>query len=232
MPYDLVDPIADVDWVLMSGSMWVGESQDNVFLARHRVLGARADAVFDALLQRLSGAVVDIGVPGTRAISGTVDGAERVFLEPAAGVLAITPTAEAARAGALLRATRVPESVRPTELLRLKYAGRRGTMMGWLPREITQVRVWIDATSGKTTANLEGDCATIEDASIAVKHVHEDMRRASKDLVRRMLIGSFLERLTIWQDAAIVRMTIELDARDLELAAVAVCLGHGEPCPD
>jgi hypothetical protein len=230
MPYDLVHPTDDVDYVVLSGSLWLRMTRDNVLLARHRVPEPRADAVFATLAQRLGGQATDVGVPGTKAITGEVDGADRTFVRPRPGVLAVTPPADAARTAEFLRRTPLPDAVRRGELVRITYEGRRGMLTGWLPDTIGSLRFWVTADGGKTTANLEGDCASAADAEGAVKVIQEKLAREQRSLPVRMLSNGILERIVVWQDGAIVRLLLDLQAEDVRLATVMACLARGAPC--
>ena len=171
MPYDVVDPLADVDWVLMAGSLTLGRTASNVFIAHHNLSEASADVAMATLSKRLPKVRPVSGFGGgTKAFVAFIDGADRLYVRPSPGVLAIVPAADGKRIAELLARVEVPADVRPGELVRIvDNATQRITS---IPAPVQRARYWMLATTGGATiVRLEGDCASESDALAAAAAV-------------------------------------------------------------
>jgi hypothetical protein len=226
MPYDVVHPTKDVDWVMMSGSLVLGSTQQNVFVARHNLTEPKADAAAGALLKRLPAAKkTDVGVKGVVALTAHIDGADRLYLRPKPGVLAIVPPPEAKRAVELLRRVELPASVRAGELVRVAYSkGTRLRMFSALPSSVDGMRAWLEAAKeGGVVAHAELDCGTAEQAAAAADDLADRIGAALSSPLVRVAFGALKERMRIWPDGATVRVRAELAEEELRAVATLAC---------
>jgi hypothetical protein len=222
MPTDLIDPIHDVDWVLMAGTLIMGSTQNNVFVARYNVSEPRADEVSKTLLKRLPKArEARLGVKGAKAITAHVDGAERAFVRARPGILAIVPAADGKRAAELFGKIEPPRTVREGELLRFAVPDRPSRLMWMIPPEVKALRVWMEPGAGaEILLHAEGDCEDGAAAERVVEYLQRNLEQQSRRLAVRLAIGALLERTRFWQDGRVARMSTTLHERDLRAAAL------------
>lgn len=229
MPYDVVHPMRDVDWVLMSGSLVMGSTQQNVFLAHYNLPEPKADAAAATLLKRLPSAKkTDLG-PGVTAFTTTLDGADRLYLRPKAGVLAIVPPSEGKRAVALLQKANVPTSVRPGELFRVAYSGgAKLRLFDVLPASVGVMRAWGEpGPDAGIVVHGEGECSSESEAEQVARQLEDRIASTGTPAIVRAMIGGMLERTRVWPDGSTVRIRVEINQQELEKLAAFVCLRSG-----
>ena len=234
MPYDVVHPMKDVDWVMMSGSLVMGSTQQNVFLARYNLSEPKADTAAATLLKRLPGAKkTDVGVKGVTALTAHIDGADRLYLRPKPAVLAIVPPSESKRAVELLRRVDLPQSVRPGELLRIAYSsGTKLRMFGALPNAVDGMRAWLEGTrDGGLVAHAELDCPTNEQAEGASRELEDRIGRALATPLVRIAFGGLAERVRVWPDGSVVRVRAEIAEDELRALSALACARNGACTP-
>jgi hypothetical protein len=212
MPVDLVDPIRDIDWVVIAGSLMLGSTQKNVFLAHYNVPEPAADVVTNKLVARMPK-----GKREGNGLTAEIDGAPRAYLRPKAGVLAIVPPEDGKRVADVLGRAKVAASVRPGEALRVVWNGRRRAWATHVPRAVTRARAWILAgDDGHLRVAAEGDCADEGAASEAVGELHDELDRVTQSTFARLLLGPLAEAKALWSDAHVVRYDAPLDDRIVE----------------
>jgi hypothetical protein len=220
----------DVDWVLMSGSLVMGSTQQNVFVAHYNLSEPKADAAAATLLKRLPSAKRTVlGVPGVAAFTTTLDGADRLYLRPKPGVLAIVPPSEGRRAAALLQKADVPKSVRPGELFRLAYSGgAKLRMFDALPASIGAMRAWAEpGADAGIIVHAEGECPSESEAEQIARQMEKRIATSSAPALVRAVIGGLLERTRVWPDGSTVRIRVEINQQELEKLAAFACLRSG-----
>jgi hypothetical protein len=223
MPHDLVHPLRETNWVLMSGSLYLGSTQKNVILASHTLDEKGADGVFTQLEKRLPGKRVDLKVAGVKSLEATVDGGERAYVRAKPGVLAIVPKDEGKRVAELVRRVEVSPSLRKGELVRIAFARVPRQVSSFMQVRLGPSRVWIEADGPALSLNAEADCRDDEDAARTAEQV-----RAALDGVRGiggLAARSLTRDAAVWPDGKVVRYRAELDERILGLLSMAVCAG-------
>jgi hypothetical protein len=224
MPTDLVDPIHDVDWMLLAGTLVMGSTQRAVILARYDFPEQRADVVSTSLLSRMPNAR-RLPLGARLPISATVDGTERAFLRPQPGLLAIVPVENGKKTWEALQGVAVPASVRPGELLRLSLVGRPRQLAALIPPEVGALRAWITPENAQEIAlHVEGDCRDEAAAERATAAVRQQLDEAAARPELRLAVGGVLERSTAWQDGKTVRWRTTLQERDVRAAAWVVMI--------
>jgi len=228
MPYDVVDPIVDVDWVLMAGSLVLGTTASNVFIAHYNLSEARADSAMATLLKTLPRALVANSF-GRGAFTAFIDGADRVYMRPRPGVLAIVPLADGKRIAELLAGVDVPADVRPGEILRVVDNGASRIASLGAP-QIQSARYWMTATRGEITmVRAEAECPTESDALAAAASLTLRLRAVGSSMMTRLL-APWLARITPRATGTDVRASVGL--REDEVSAAAAAIGcRGAACP-
>ena len=210
MPHDLVHPLRETNWVLMSGSLFLGSTQKNVILASHTLDEKRADGVFSQLEKRLPGKASPQGRwresargdgrwrrAGLRQSEG---GRPRDSSEGRGQACRGAPTSCRRLAGAAQgRARRIAFARVPRALSRFG------------PIRIGPSRFWIEAEAAALTLNGEADCKDDEEASRTAKQI-----RAALDDVRgieALAARSLTRDASVWPDGKVVRYRAELDDR-------------------
>lgn len=228
IPFAVVDPIRDVDWVVMSGSLLYGSTQKNVIVARHNLSPATADAAALLLGKRLPNART-VAEGGHSTLVATIDGADRAFERPKPGVLAIVPAKEGKRAFEHLQRVEVPASVRPGELLRLIYFRHVGTA-GAMPQEMQAIRAWVEpGRRADLVLAAEGDCADEQTARVALGSLEQSLASLSTSMAARIAFGPILERAAVWVDGKMVRFQVSVEEQELQSLAAFACIAH-PPC--
>jgi hypothetical protein len=224
MPMDLIDPAKDVDWVLLTGSLVMGSTQQNVFLARYNVSEKRADLVSAELMKRLkNGRKTQLGVPGASSFTAMVDGADRVYVRPKPNVLAIVPAADGKRAAELLKSAEVKAVLRPGELARVSWRDAQRLPLP-VPNGVTALRVWINGTANsELVIAAEGDCSDAMVAAEAVDDLRSELR-ANTPGFARTLFRPFIDDAAIWADGSTLRYEAKLPEGLLEMLAGIVCM--------
>jgi hypothetical protein len=223
MPMDLVHPVRDVDWVVLAGSLVMGSTQTNVFLAHYNLPEKKADTVSADLMKRLAnGKKTQLGVTGGTSFSATVDGAERAYLRPKPGVLAIVPAADGKRVAEILKAADIPTTLRPGELARVSWPNAQRLPLP-VPRGVKSLRVWINGTSkDELSVVAEGECADEEAALRAVDGLRNQLK-ANAPGFARMLLRPVIDDATIWADGNVVRYEAKLPDALLDMIASIAC---------
>jgi hypothetical protein len=229
MPYDVVDPIVDVDWVMMAGSLVLGTTASNVYIAHYNLSEAQADVAMEALVKTLPRAVATNAF-GHGAFSAFIDGADRLYVRPRPGVLAIVPLADGKRIAALLADAEVPADVRPGEIVRVVDNGAQRLATHVTP-QIRRARYWLTATHGDaTTLRVEGDCDSDDDARMAAIAVTLRVRAADGSLGVRLL-APWLSRVESSSVGNQVRAWVDLYEDDVQKLADIVASRTGAASP-
>jgi hypothetical protein len=228
MPYDVVDPIRDVDWVVMSGSLVMGSTESNIILARYNLTEERADVAMATLLKVLPSAHPTSVPSGAPAITARVDGVERLYVRPRPGLLAIVPIDDGPRVTILLARTGAPTDMRRGELLRIADRKPRGEAFG--APQLRGTRVWVMATRKRTTTvRVEGDCDTADAARGALEAIDARLHDGTIPTWTK-LVAPWLGRIRLHADGPVVRASVALGEDDVEmLAKLAACRGS-ETC--
>ncbi len=117
-PQLALDPLRDSDWSLLYGPSLIHTDKDVVLVGTHAPLSA-IDAMLTSVSRRYhKGGPFPTGVTEVKGWLGHADNAERVFLVPAPGLVAITPPSGAREAAVTLH-RQSPRGLPPREAMRL-----------------------------------------------------------------------------------------------------------------
>lgn len=229
MPHDIVDPIREVDWALVSGSIYLGHTQRTTFLAHYNLSDARTDAAIDLLLKRLATTQRE----GPRSFTATVDGARHWYAVPRLGTLLIAPMSPpdlgrdmAARFGKVT----VPANVRQGELVRLSGDPRRSPVARYLPAEVKTFRMWILPEGDAISLHFEGDCEDEVSADAAVVHARRELAGFSRSAIVRMVARKLIAPQLVRRTGKTLRYDAVVDGA-LLLAMGDFAGGEGTKSP-
>lgn len=196
MPHDIVDPIREVDWALVSGSIFLHHTDRTTFLAHYNLDDARTDAAITLLLKRLA----KTSREGPRSFTATVDGARHWYAVPRTGTLLIAPIDKGAEMAARFAKVNVPAGVRPGEIVRLSGDLARSPVAGYFPEEVKTFRLWILPEGDGLSIHFEGECVDEAAAEVALvtgrRRLASFGRSAIVRMVARKLIAPDLVRRT------------------------------------
>lgn len=199
MPHDIVDPIREVDWALVSGSIFLRHTEKTTFLAHYNLDDARTDTAIALLLKRLA----KTSREGPRSFTATVDGARHWYAVPRVGTLLIAPIGPnetRSDMAARFAKVNVPASVRPGEVVRLSGDLARSPVAGTFPEEVKTFRLWILPEGDGLSIHFEGECIDEAAAEVALvtgrRRLASFGRSALVRMVARKLIAPDLVRRT------------------------------------
>ncbi len=233
MPLELIDPVRDTSWVVISGpSLVLGQTAPNVHLAYYDVSETAADAIIAKLGKAYKkGGSVDLKVPGVKATLGFADEAERLYVRPQPHVLAIVPPARGAAIATKLKAATVQPNVRPGELLRVVVIDptHSSRFFGNLSDRLSLLRLWLTVDDDNTThVNAEGEFDNAAEAESATNDLKAQLSKLSSSPMARLILGGILRRIQVYQDGLVVRMGVALPVDQLE--NVLTLAGQFSPC--
>jgi hypothetical protein len=205
-----VDPVRDLDWLMISGPSLRNTSRDSLVI--HYSV---PDAVVDSRIQAVSrkyarGGPYDAGVKGTKASLIYADGAERVILRPQPHFLAVVaPNVAERNARALSVGLSEP---RPGDAMFLRVVNPHHPMPE-IPDSTTEMRMRV-VPRADGGADVETDFDT-KDPSVASEAAIEIRRvlRRHNDALTSVLTHGLLDHVdvTVEESAVKVRLTATLD---------------------
>ncbi len=210
-----VDPIRDVDWIMIFGPSLAHTERDAVVL-RYNLTDARAAKAIEILSRKdASGGAFDAGAPGVRAWRGHADRADRVFLLPRPHIAAMVPPDFARKAALALSAGAFTPKIVPGEAVRAAFHYPHGSAT-FVPEAIKDARLWI-VPRGDGGADLygEGDCPDPD----AAREASDSLRafvRSRNNFVVRAVSRNALDRVEFTSDGAMVRLHVPLSREQLE----------------
>ena len=179
-----IDPINDVDWILISGPSLVDTSRD-VVLIRYSASEAKVARAMDVVARAdpRTGGPFDAGVGSMKAVRAWADRAERVVLLPRPHVLAIVPSSAAARVARQLSRATVPVHIRKGEAAYVRVVNPHHPMPE-IPASITEARLRVvPRDDAGVDLYLEGDTRTPEAARQAAAEVASVIARHNIPIV-------------------------------------------------
>jgi hypothetical protein len=225
-----VDPIRDVDWIMIFGPSLAHTERDAVVL-RYNLSDARAAKAIDLLSHKdISGGPFNAGVPGVKAWRGHADRADRVFLLPRPHIAAMVPPDFAHKAAVALSAGAFTPKVVPGEAVRASFNYPHGSAT-FVPEAIKDARVWVvPRADGGADLYGEGDCPDAAAAAEASDAMRRFVRSRNNFVVRAVSMNA-LDGLEFSSDGAIVKAHVKLDQAQLEALyeLVAAQLGVRPP---
>jgi hypothetical protein len=225
-----IDPVNDVDWILLSGPSFIETSRDVVV-----VHFSTSDAVVDKAVRVVmheyahSGAF-DAGVPGARPVLVYADRSERVILRPAPHVLLVVPPKDAAKVARQVMGMRIQPNLRPDEAVYWKFIHPH-QMIHELPDSISEMRLRVlPRADGSADVIAEGDTPDPDAAQTAAADVARFARRRN-DAIVSILTHGLLDRVEVTAEGNLVKahLTASLDQIATVVSLVAGVLGVSEP---
>jgi hypothetical protein len=223
-----VDPVRDLDWLMISGPSLRNTSRDSVVIHY-----SAPDAVVDRQVQIVSrkygrGGAFDAGVGGVKASLIYADGAERVILRPQPHFLAVVPPNVAERnARALSVGLSEP---RRGDALFLRVIDPHHPIPE-IPDSITEMRLRITsrADAGADVV-FDFDAKDASAAADAAVEIRRSLRRHN-DALTSVLTHGLLDHVDVaTEDSTVkVRLTATLDQIETLVTLAEDFLGAQEP---
>ncbi len=221
-----IDPVKDIDWIIISGPSIQNTTRD-VVLVHYSATDAKVDHAMDVVAANYpQGGAFDAGVPSVKAVRSFSDGAERVVMQPRPHVLAVVPTSAAAKVAHQLATANVPAHVRKGEALYLRVVDPHHPMPQ-IPAEISELRLRIVPTDDDGAEVLvEGDTASEGAARKAAGEIEAQLRAfngSGAGLAARFMVGDLLEGIDVSTQAAVVKLRMR--ASPEQIASVLALAG-------
>jgi hypothetical protein len=198
-----IDPVNDVDWILISGNSLIHTENDSVVL-HYSVSDAIVDRAVSIVTHRYGhGGAIDAGVPGVRANLAFADRAERMLLRPGSHLLAIVPPRIAPTIARQLAGRHIAPPLRPGEALFWKFVGPH-RMLGELPESITEMRLRVvPRADGGADVYAEGDTKDEEAATAAARDVARFVRHHD-DPITSLVTRGILDHVDVGNEGKVV----------------------------
>jgi hypothetical protein len=216
-----IDPVKDIDWIIISGPSIQNTTRD-VVLVRYSATDAKVDHAMDVVASHYpQGGAFDAGVPSMKAVRSFSDGAERVVMQPRPHVLAVVPTSAAAKVARQLATASVPAHVRKGEALYLRVVDPHHPMPQ-VPASISELRLRIVPTDDDgADVLLEGDTNAAEAAKQAASEIEALFRSINGSMAGiylRATVGDLLDGVEVTSEGSMVK--VHLHASPEEIAAI------------
>jgi hypothetical protein len=231
---ELIDPVKDTDWILISGPALVDSSACAITL--HYSV---SDAVVDKAIQIVSshyvhGGPYDAGVPGVRSWLAHADRAERVIERPRPHVLVIVPPRRAAAvAKQLAHAKDMRKNIMPGVATWIRVVDPHHALPAFIPEGVLEARLTVKPRDddGADIA-LDGDCKDEATAMRAAEEVSRTIRRNNSFLIA-LATNGLLSRPEVEAEGkhVHVRLTATRDQIEATLGAVRPFLANAGAIP-
>jgi hypothetical protein len=221
----LIDPVADTDWILISGPSLRDSSADAVTLHY-----STSDATVDRAVQIVSrrspnGGPYDAHVPGVRAWLAHADRADRVILRPRPHVLVIVPPKRAtAVAKQLVRAKAMPKNVMPGTATFIRVIDPHHALPAVIPEGTIELRLYVRAhDDGGADVDVEVDCKDEITASRGAEAVARVIRQNNTFAVS-LGTGGLLNRAEVGAEGRQFRVHVAATREQIQTTLASVQL--------
>lgn len=229
-----IDPVADVDWLMVSGPSLVNTSRD-VVLIRYGAPDAKVARAMDVVAGHYAqGGEVDAGAPVLKAVRSFADGAERVVLQPRSHVLAVVPSSAASRVARQLAGASVPAHIRPGEAAYIRVVDPHHPMPE-LPPSLLELRLRVVPRPADDGAEVyvEGDTKTPEEAAQAAVSIRAIIDDRNANPLVSVLTGGLLDHVEVASDGKLVKAHVSVSRSQIVtlIGLAAAALGLDAPAP-
>ncbi len=213
-----IDPVKDIDWIIISGPSIQNTTRD-VVLVHYSASDAKVDHAMDVVASNYpQGGAFDAGVGSMKAVRSFSDGAERVVMQPRPHVLAVVPTSAAAKVARQLAAASVPAHVRKGEALYLRVVDPHHPMPQ-IPAEVSELRLRIVPTDDDgADVLLEGDTASADAARKAAGEIQALLQSINGSMIGigvRLAAGDLLDGIEVTTQATVVKVRMHASAEQI-----------------
>jgi hypothetical protein len=226
----LIDPVADADWLLISGPSLRDSSADAVTL-HYSTSDATVDRAVQIVSQQSSGGPLNVGVPGVRAWRAHADRADRVILRPKPHVLVIVPPKRATPvAKQLVHAKAMPKNIMPGVAAFIRVVDPHHALPAIIPEGTTEARLHVRSRDdGGADVDIEVDCKDEATASRGAEQVARVIRQnntfavslGTGGLLNRAEVGSEDKQIHVHVTATREQIQTTLASVQLVLPSVA-----------
>jgi hypothetical protein len=213
-----IDPVKDIDWIIISGPSIQNTTRD-VVLVHYSASDAKVDHAMDVVAGNYpQGGAFDAGVGSMKAVRSFSDGAERVVLQPRPHVLAVVPTSAAAKVARQLATASVPAHVRKGEALYLRVVDPHHPMPQ-IPAELSELRLRIVPTDDDgADVLLDGDTASPEAARKAAGEIQALLQTINGSMIGigvRFAAGDLLDGIEVTTQGSVVKVHLHASAEQI-----------------
>ena len=216
-----IDPVRDIDWVLISGPALNDTTRDSV-LIRY----SAPDAVVDRAVRTVSGKYdrggpFDAGVRGVKAMLIHADRAERVIFRPQPHFLEVVPPKFAQKNARALVGAHLPEHFHPGEAVYLRMVNPHHPLPE-IPESITEMQLRVVPRSDDgADVYAEGTTSDAASAASAADVLARVIRRHNVALVSLVTHGLF-DHVDVEAQDTKVKVHLTATRDQIETAAMLV----------
>ncbi len=225
-----IDPVRDVDWVMISGPSVVDTSRD-VVLVHMGVSDAKVAKAMDIVAGNYAqGGGFDAGVPSVRAVRAFADRAERVVLLPRPHVIAVVPSSAATRIARKLARASVPAHVIKGDAAYVRFVDPHRAMPQ-LPASITELRTRIVLRDDDgADVFIDGDTHGEGEARDAAAAIGALIRQRN-DMFTAMATGNLLGGVETTSEGPTVKLHVVASRQQIATILGLVAAFTGTPLP-
>lgn len=232
----VIDPIQEVDWILIYGPSLIHTDHDAV-VVKYNASDAAMDRAIEAIAKRYDRrGVFESGVPGIRGTLGYADNAVRAFMRPQSHLLVIVPE-EHTRQAAVTFSKQKPKGPSPKEAMRLvvKNPSNQIAIRGLkFAGSLTEIRLWIvpREKDGGADVYAEGDCTDEQAAADSADKLTEVIRNQNSIAVRIATRG-LLNTAKVVAEGKQLKLHVDASQEQLEaiLQLIAASVNVTLPAP-
>lgn len=217
-----LDPVRDIDWIVISGPSLVNTERD-VVLIHYSAPDATMDRAVAAIGRRTrGGGFIDAGVRGVKATLAHADRADRVILRPQSRVLAIVPPSAASRVARQLVGARVMPPIREGDAVYMRFVSPHRAIAD-LPDSIHELRLRVvpGADEG-ADVYVDGDTDDAVAAAAAAAQVARFVRRHN-DTLTSLVTHGLLDHVETSSEGSSLKVHLTV-TRD-QIATLAALVG-------
>jgi hypothetical protein len=220
----LIDPVADADWLLISGPSLRDSSADAVTL-HYSTSDATVDRAVQIVSQQSQGGPLNVGVPGVRAWRAHADRADRVILRPKPHVLVIVPPKRAAPvAKQLVRAKAMPKNIMPGVATFIRVVDPHHALPSIIPEGTTEARLHVRSRDdGSADVDIDVDCKDEVTASRGAEQVARVIRQNNTFAVS-LGTGGLLNRAEVGAEGKQIHVHVTATREQIQTTLASVQL--------
>jgi hypothetical protein len=221
-----LDPVRDIDWIVISGPSLVNTERD-VVLVHYSAPDTTMDRAVAAIGRRYTGGgFIDAGVRGVKATLAHADRAERVILRPQSRVLAVVPPSAASKVARQLVGARVTAPIREGDAVYLRFVSPHRAIAD-LPDSIHELRLRVVPRADEgADVYVDGDTDDAAAAAAAAAQVARFVRRHNDTLTSLVTHGLLDHVETSSEGSSLkVHLTVTRDQIATLVALVGDVLG-------
>lgn len=217
-----LDPVRDIDWIVISGPSLVNTERD-VVLIHYSAPDTTMDRAVAAIGRRTTGGgFIDAGVRGVKATLAHADRAERVILRPQSRVLAVVPPSAASKVARQLVGARVMAPIREGDAVYLRFVSPHRAIPD-LSDAIHELRLRVVPRADEgADVYVDGDTDDAAAAAAAAVQVARLVRRHN-DTLTSLVTHGLLDHVETSSEGSSLK--VHLTVTRNQIATIAALVG-------